>query len=59
LSVEPLAQNQLGKVYEALGESGKARESYEYFVEYWQDADPELQPIVEEARRALARLEGR
>ncbi len=58
LSIEPLAQNQLGKVYEALGESGKARNSYEYFVKYWQDSDPELQPIVEEARQALARLEG-
>ncbi|MCK5439765.1 MAG: tetratricopeptide repeat protein [Gemmatimonadetes bacterium] len=59
LSIEPLAQNQLGKIYEALGEYDKARESYEYFVEYWRDADPELQPIVEEARRALALLEGR
>lgn len=59
LSVEPLAQNQLGKIYEALEEYDKARQSYEYFVEYWRDADPELQPIVEEARRALDRLEGR
>jgi len=26
------------------------------FMELWRDADPELQPQVEEARAALARL---
>ena len=34
----------------------KAREVYEYYVEYWQDADPELQPMVEETRQAILRL---
>ncbi|MEN8144231.1 MAG: tetratricopeptide repeat protein [Gemmatimonadota bacterium] len=52
----PLAHRALGEVYEALGEYDKAREAYEYFVEYWRDADPELQPMVEEARGAIARL---
>lgn len=28
----------------------------EYFAEYWQDADPELQPMVEETRQAILRL---
>jgi serine/threonine-protein kinase len=56
VSIHPLAQRELGKVYEALGEYDKAREAYEYFVEYWADADPELQPMVEEAREAVARL---
>jgi tetratricopeptide (TPR) repeat protein len=58
LSTEPLAQRELGKIYEQLEEYDKAREAYEYFVEYWQDADPELQPMVEEARQAIIRLEG-
>jgi class 3 adenylate cyclase/tetratricopeptide (TPR) repeat protein len=58
LSHEPLVQNQLGRVYEALGEDDKAYESYEEFIENWQDADPELQPMVEEARQAIIRLEG-
>ncbi len=56
LSTEPLAQRELGKIYEQLEEYDKAVESYEYFVHYWQDADPELQPMVEEARRAIIRL---
>lgn len=58
LTIEPLVQNELGRVYEALEEYDKARESYEYFVEYWRDADPELQPMVEEARQAIIRLQG-
>jgi tetratricopeptide (TPR) repeat protein len=58
LSIDPLSQHQLGKIYEQLEEYDKARESYQYFVHYWQDADPELQPMVEEARRAIIRVEG-
>jgi tetratricopeptide (TPR) repeat protein len=54
----PLSQYRLGQIYEQLEEYDKARESYEYFVEYWRDADPELQPLVEEARQAIIRLEG-
>jgi tetratricopeptide (TPR) repeat protein len=54
----PLAQKKLGKIYEQLEEYDKAIESYEYFVEYWQDADSELQPMVEEARQAIIRLKG-
>jgi tetratricopeptide (TPR) repeat protein len=54
----PLGHRELGKVYEALEEWDKALEAYEFFVEYWNDADPELQPMVEEARQAIIRLEG-
>ena len=54
----PLSQHRLGKIYEQLEEYDKARESYEYFVHYWQDADPKLQPMVEEARQAIIRLKG-
>jgi tetratricopeptide (TPR) repeat protein len=46
----------LGQIYEALGKSAEAREAYQTFALAMQDADPELQPRVEEARRAAARL---
>lgn len=51
-----LAHYRLGKVYEELGEPERARDAYRYFVEGWYEADPELQPMVEEARQAIARL---
>jgi hypothetical protein len=35
----------------------KASESYRYFLTYWQDADPELQPLVAGARQAIIRLD--
>ena len=46
----------LARAYEGMGESGKAATEYAFFVEAWEDADPELQPWVEEARRARERL---
>jgi DNA-binding SARP family transcriptional activator/TolB-like protein len=52
---DPFAALWLGKVYENLGEVEKARASYEYALLSWQDADPELQPQIQEARLALAR----
>lgn len=58
LFIYPLAQLQLGKVYEDSNQYDKALESYEYFVHHWRDADAELQPMVEEARQAVIRLKG-
>jgi tetratricopeptide (TPR) repeat protein len=46
----------LARAYEATGDYEKARKEYAFFIEAWRDADPELQPWVEDARRALARL---
>ncbi|MGD2120437.1 MAG: BTAD domain-containing putative transcriptional regulator [Gemmatimonadota bacterium] len=46
----------LARAYEGMGEHGKAAKEYTFFVEAWKDADPELQPWVEDARRALERL---
>ena len=46
----------LGALYEERGETDKALLYYGRFVELWQDADPELQPRVEAARRAIAVL---
>ena len=46
----------LARAYEQTGDYEKARKEYAFFVEAWRDADPELQPWVDDARRALARL---
>jgi tetratricopeptide (TPR) repeat protein len=48
----------LGALYAARGDHAKAREYYGRFVDLWQDADPELQPFVADARAALRRLSG-
>lgn len=52
-----LAYFHLGKAYEALGDEERARDAYRYFVDGWSGADSELQPMVAEAREALAGLE--
>ena len=52
----PIAWLYIGQAHEQLGEVEEARAAYASFVDMWQNADPELQPLVEEARDALARL---
>jgi serine/threonine-protein kinase len=44
------------EIYERLGDEQNAVHHYARFIKLWQDADPELQPMVEEARHALERL---
>jgi serine/threonine protein kinase/tetratricopeptide (TPR) repeat protein len=46
----------MGEVLEAQGEFEKAVEQYQRFVARWRNADPHLQPRVEEARRRIASL---
>jgi tetratricopeptide (TPR) repeat protein len=46
----------LGQLYEARGDSEKAVHYHGKFVDLWKDADPDLQPRVEAARRALEAL---
>jgi serine/threonine-protein kinase len=46
------------RVNDRLGNVEKAVESYSYVMDVWRNADPLLQPQVEEARAALARLTG-
>ena len=46
----------LGELYDARRDPERAAEHYERFVELWKDADPELRPQVEEARRRLIEL---
>ena len=55
---DPLVRLKLARVYERMGEKEKAREAYLYFVESWVGADPELQPMVEDAKQAIVRLRG-
>lgn len=37
---------------------GKAVENYKKFIELWKDADPQFQPLVEDARKQIATLQG-
>jgi len=46
------------QIREAAGDRAEAVRLYRAFVELWRDADPELQPMVDEARAALQRLGG-
>ncbi|UCC72134.1 MAG: hypothetical protein JSV86_17465 [Gemmatimonadota bacterium] len=46
----------LGGLYELRGDTDKATLYYTQFVELWEEADPDLQPRVEAARRAIRRL---
>jgi eukaryotic-like serine/threonine-protein kinase len=48
----------LGELYETRGDLAKARDYYSRFVDLWKDADPELQPVVRDARARIARLAG-
>jgi tetratricopeptide (TPR) repeat protein len=52
----PRMHERLGQLYEELGDTAKAVEHHQAFVDLWQDADPELQPGVEAAREAIQRL---
>ncbi len=56
---QPLAHLYLGAAYEAMGRDGEARDAYRYFLTWWSEADPGLQPLVDEARQALMRIGAR
>jgi serine/threonine-protein kinase len=46
---------ELGRMAERMGEREKANQSYQFVVDIWRRADPELQPYVAEARNGLTR----
>jgi len=46
----------LGELYEERGDVVKARDYYGRFVDLWQGADPELQPVVRDVRQRLVKL---
>ncbi len=54
---KPVMLRRLGELYETR-DPAKAIEYYNRFVDLWADADPELQPVVQEVRRRIARLVG-
>jgi hypothetical protein len=45
-----------GRIAERLGERQKAGDAYQFVVDVWRHADPELEPYVREARSGLERL---
>jgi hypothetical protein len=49
---------EVARAAERLGERERAVEGYKFVADAWRHADPELQPYVTEARRALERLTG-
>jgi len=53
---EAPANLQLARILDRTGRLAEAREAYQFVAYAWRNADPELQPMVEEARRAVARL---
>jgi tetratricopeptide (TPR) repeat protein len=50
------AFERLGALYEERGDTQNALYNYGKFVELWDEADPDLQPRVEAARRAIGAL---
>jgi tetratricopeptide (TPR) repeat protein len=48
----------LGELYEQRGDREKALDYYGRFVDLWKDADPDLQPLVRDAKDRMARLAG-
>ncbi len=54
----PHALRRLGELHESLGNREQAIDYYQRFIELWKDADPELQPQVEDVKRRLAALVG-
>jgi tetratricopeptide (TPR) repeat protein len=52
------ALRRLGELSEQVGDRARALEWYGQFVDLWKDADAELQPRVQEARRRMAELAG-
>jgi DNA-binding SARP family transcriptional activator/Flp pilus assembly protein TadD/TolB-like protein len=46
----------MGELYEERGDRARAAEYYTRFLDLWKDADAELQPLVADVERRLARL---
>ena len=54
--LQPVAHERLGSLYLALGDTTAALTHLARFVELWSEADPELQPRVEQAQATLQRI---
>jgi tetratricopeptide (TPR) repeat protein len=52
----PLAHRALARIYDQRGDAEKAALHYARLIDWWRDADPEVQPQVAEAERRLIAL---
>jgi DNA-binding SARP family transcriptional activator/tetratricopeptide (TPR) repeat protein/TolB-like protein len=55
----PTSYQRLAALHKARGDTAKAIAAYERVVALWGNADPELQPVVTDARRQIAALQGK
>jgi hypothetical protein len=55
-ATEAWRQLEAGRAAERLGERERGARAYQYVVDAWRHADPELRPQVDEARQGLLRL---
>ena len=46
----------MAEIYERWGDNEKATEYYRRFLTWWEDADPEYQPLVQDVRERVERL---
>jgi tetratricopeptide (TPR) repeat protein len=54
----PASLRRLGELYDQAGDTERALEYYGDFADLWDEADPVLQPQVEEVRQRMAELAG-
>jgi eukaryotic-like serine/threonine-protein kinase len=54
--ISSLAHLQLGRAYAMVGDTAKAKTSYQDFLTLWKDADPDI-PILRQARAEYAKLQ--
>ena len=47
----------LAPLHDRWGKPQQAKEYYARFIRWWQDCDPELRPLVDEARRRFSELQ--
>jgi class 3 adenylate cyclase/tetratricopeptide (TPR) repeat protein len=52
----PMSHYRLGQIYEQLGEPDEAIEHYSTFIHFWQQCDPALRPMVDDAESRLQQL---
>jgi tetratricopeptide (TPR) repeat protein len=58
LPLRALSHLRQAELHERLGDRDQSAAHYAQFLALWRDADPEFQPLVDDARRRLARLTG-
>jgi tetratricopeptide (TPR) repeat protein len=52
------AHLRMAEIREYQGDIDAAIEHYDLFTRFWKDCDPELRPVVEDAKARMALLEG-